>query len=91
MSESGFISFTNAEWAELDAHADDLAEQIDALKPLAEAAVAYLQVLYGLGQRGALDADALADLERVDKKYGAVLDAYINGDNDEGETSCMCL
>jgi|GEM_PF-5746076 len=76
------VTFGGAEWKEMDDHAEELGRQIDALEPLAEAAVAYRQVLYGLVQQGALDANALADLERVDDKYGDGLDDYINDDGD---------
>ena len=78
------VTFTAAEWKEIDDHAEELGRQIAALEPLAEAAVDYRQVLYGLVQRGVLDAAALADLERVDDKHGDALDAYIN--DDEGDT-----
>lgn len=77
------VTFTADEWREMDAHADELGRRIEALEPMAEAAVDYRQVLYGLAQRGALDPVGLADLERVDDKHGKALDTYINGEGDD--------
>jgi len=86
MNDNDYVdmTFSAAEWKELDDHAEELGRQIAALEPLAEAAVAYRQVLYGLVQRGALDANALDELERADQQHGDALDDYIN--DDEGDT-----